>query len=116
MRRMEPRHARCNVLGRPGKHWHRTIRPRLGLLQAVEAFSQRMADHGIVTLTSGGEAVHLDRKLDDADNYSEMVNRLAKDYIDWWMLSKVRLSHAPVRLHVVMHGRPETRTRPDNAC
>ena len=36
------------------------------------------------------QAVHLDRKLDDADNYSEMVTRLAKDYIDWWMLSKVR--------------------------
>ena len=58
--------------------------------QAVEAFSARMAEHGIVTLVSGGEAVHLDRKLDDAENYSEMVNRLAKDYIDWWMLSKAR--------------------------
>ena len=58
--------------------------------QAVEAFAERMAAHGIVTLVSGGEAVHLDRKLDDADNYAEMVNRLAKDYIDWWMLSKAR--------------------------
>jgi len=40
--------------------------------------------------------VHLDRKLDDADNYSEMVTRLAKDYIDWWMLSKVPAGPLPV--------------------
>ena len=34
-----------------------TRAPRLR--QAVEAFSQRMADHGIVTLTSGGEVLIL---------------------------------------------------------
>ena len=64
---------------------------QIGPRQAVQAFSARMAEHGIITLYSGGEAVHLDRKLDDAENYGEMVDRLAKDYIDWWMLSKARI-------------------------
>ena len=82
----------------------------------MEAFSQRMADHGIVTLTSGGEAVHLDRKLDDADNYSEMVTRLAKDYIDWWMLSKARVGYLPLRSGVMMQGRVAARPDLTGCC
>ena len=46
--------------------------------------------------------MHLDRKLGDADNYSEMVTRLAKDYIDWWMLSKARAGLRPASMHPEM--------------
>lgn len=51
---------------------------------------EKLTEQGIHSISTQGSAVNIDQALSNyKTNDEEIVKRLAKDYVDWYMLTKV---------------------------